>query len=248
MVALGQHLRADQAAAPRRDARAQRFLQCAAAAHGVAIHACERHAGKHVLQAFPRCVRCLVRQALLPRHSRDTAAGIGCCVPQWWQASVPLALMHRQSRIAARTRRDPAAVGTEQRRRIAAAVQVQQHLAAGAKMPMDGKHRRRRDSLRTRHACAGRRVAAPVAWLPPVRLGNSSMLRASRADSLQAFQRGRGRAEHDRHAVALAHGPARGRGPSNESRPAACTKHRALRRRRSVPAEPAARRPPSACR
>ena len=51
-------------------------------------------------------------------------------------------LVHGQARVAVAARRDPAAAGAQQRRRVAAPVEEHQHLSVAGEVPLDGQHRR----------------------------------------------------------------------------------------------------------
>ena len=110
--------------------------------------------------------------------------------------------MHREPRIAARAGCRPAARWAEQRRRVTAPVQVQQHLSTGIEVALDREHGRRRDALRggvpaqVDQVDRGRFRAAGAAR-------QAEQRRASRLRALEALERRRGRAEHDGNRQAL---------------------------------------------
>ncbi len=159
------------------------------------------NSGEEIGQRFLDALRALA-------HGLDRFAAIGADLGDGpMRAAVvaierTFALMHGESRVAARARRDPAAAGAEQRRRVAAAVQVDQHLAARVEVAADGQQRWRRKALRVGMRA---QVDQVQARRPGARraIGQVETLRAPGADALEAFERRRRRAEHDRDAVTL---------------------------------------------
>ena len=157
------------------------------------------------------------------------------------------ALVHGESRVAARAGRDPAAAGAEQRRRVAAAVQVDQHLAAGVEVAVDREQRRRRNALRVGMRAQVDQVQASVAWRPPCDWAGRDVARARRGCA-RGFRATASPSRARPGCRDAAPGPARGRARSSGSRPAACTTRRAPRRHDQARGARAARTRPSACR
>ena len=204
VVALGQHLRADQQAHLAAVNTLDHFLERAALAHGIAVDAGQREFGKEIGQRLLDALRAL-------SHGLDHCAAIGADLgDRAMRAAVvaierTFALMHGQSRVAAWTRCDPAAAGAEQRRCVATAVQIDQHLAASVEVTADGQQRRRRKALRV---CMSAQVNQVQARRPGAcrSVGQVEALRAAGADALEAFERRCRRAQHDGDAVTLSPG------------------------------------------
>ncbi len=115
-------------------------------------------------------------------------------------AQLAAALVQGQARVATRAQRHPAAVVAQQGRREAAAVEEHQHLLAGGEGLAD-------QSLQRRRKAAVQRPAAHVEALEARRLGAAGAAGqaqqgvAALVGVVQAFQRGGGRAEQQRHAL-----------------------------------------------
>ena len=82
VVALGQHLRADQQADVARVHALQRLLERAAASHGITVDAGERHFREQRRQRFLDALRALPDGFHLGAAVRADRAGIARCVPQ----------------------------------------------------------------------------------------------------------------------------------------------------------------------
>ena len=141
-MALGQHLGAEQDAGPAARHLFQRPLYVAAPADRVAIDPDQRYAGKDVVQGVLDALGTLADRPHLAAAFRaaERHGLVGAAVV----TDQPGALhVDRQARIARGTGRDPAAARAVQRRRVAAAVQVDEDLAAVRQGALD----RRQDRL-----------------------------------------------------------------------------------------------------
>ena len=140
MMALGQHLRTDQDADLVATDLLERVLELAFAPHAVAIDACQRHARKEPFDRLFDAFGSLTDRL----HQMRAARTHLCCVlfaPAVMADELARIAMDGEMRIAAPAMRSPAAVGTEQDRRIATTIQEQQNLSAGGEMPLHaGEH------------------------------------------------------------------------------------------------------------
>ena len=201
VMTLGQHLRADQdarfAAVDPGDGR----LQVGGIAHAVAVKAGDGQARKTRRQGFFDALGAMAQR---PHPVAAARAGggqrlVGAAVVA---AEALLLLVDGQPRIAVPAGRDPAAAAAQQRGRIAAAVDEDQHLRSGRQMPLHGLQQRHRKT--PVHG-----VAAQVDQLQRRRLGGAGAarqrqaLRAAGSHVVQRFEGRRGRAQQHRHGTAL---------------------------------------------
>jgi hypothetical protein len=143
IVALGHHLRADQD--PRLAARdpVDDGLERGRVAHHVAIEPRDRHVreglGERVLDALRALADGLHCIAALRALARQWPLGAAVVAAAGFSALRCTVSARRSS-----AGRDPAAGRAQQRRRVAAAVDVDQHLAVGGEMLLDACQRRAR--------------------------------------------------------------------------------------------------------
>ena len=217
VVALGDHLRADQDARIAEAMRCMTLLEVAAPAHDVAIEARDAPPRETACRASPRCARCPGRPAFTAKPHCGQRCGSGCVGAAVMAAQPAARPMHRQARVALAARRHPAAGGAQQRRRIAAAVQEHQHLAAAARCrsmaSTAGVEMPPRTALCAQVDAAPAAAAAPGRGAP---LQPQQLVAAGR-DVVQRLERRRRRAEQHRDARRGAPAPPPDRAPSSGS-------------------------------
>jgi hypothetical protein len=202
VVALGQHLRADQDPGALAQFGQQRF-QGVATARAAAVHAQHRHVREPLcerfLQPFGADALGLQRQPAAVRAGRRNRLARAAVVA----LQPPAAAVHRHRGVAAPALRAPAAVVAQQHRGVAAAILEHQDLATGRQRAADRRQQLRRQAglqrslAHVEHAHRGRPGHSGAVRQAQVRV-------AARAGVVQRFQR-RGRAaEQDRHAQRLA--------------------------------------------
>ena len=197
VVALGDHLRADQDVDVAAVHRVERFLCAALPARGIGVDAQDARLREQRLQAFLDALR-----AAAERLQIDIAAGRAGVRDAQFQAAVmaaqaPLRPVQHHERRAARAVADPPARLAAQHGRVAAPVQEQQRLLAALHAHAQRLHQGGRQAFL-------RLVALHVdqfyAWQHGVAHGALAQLQpavAARLRVVPAFQRRRRRAEHD---------------------------------------------------
>ena len=201
MMALREHLRADQDAGRAAVHAIQHALHRAARRRGVAVQPGEgrgrEQPGQSLLHALGTLAHRVQGLPAAPAGQGHALHGAAVMAAQLRRTPV-----QRHVRIAMRAGGHPAAGAAEQRRRVAAAVQEHDHLAARRQMPADGLHRGLRQALL-------HRMPAQVDQRQPRGVGSPRTLRqhelrvARLRGVLQALQRRRRRTQNDRHVRAL---------------------------------------------
>ena len=233
VVALGQHLRADQDAG-----RVAEFAPAAIPAHRGAGCCRDRRAAparrEDARPAVPRAARCRRPAAAAPgRRNPGTPAAPAWRAPQWWHCRRRPPACTVIGGVAALALRAPAAVVAQQHRRVAAAVLEHQHLAAGVEraarsrpaVPATG----RPASGRLRTSSTRTAAAAPS----PARCVQAQVRVAAGCARCAAIPATASRCRAAPARPAPCRAPARSRARGSGCRPAACSCRRVPRRPRS---------------
>ena len=198
VVAFRQHLRADEDAGARSEF-GEMLLQRVAAAGVAAVDAQHRHVGEFFRQQFLDALGArtlwLQREAGAIR-TRHRCGGTRAAVVALQAAAVRV---HGHRSVAAPALRAPAAIVAEQGGRVAAAVLEHEHLPAGIERGADRvQHLVRQPGLQRTFAHVEHAHRRRLRFARA--LVQAQVFESPAARVVQRFQRGRGAAEHDRHA------------------------------------------------